>query len=130
MKRNKLMVLLAGIAVMSIFGASQTSAQSKASKNLEVNRGNGGCYVFAENVSLKDVYRQCLLEGVTLTPKQERFVQPALKRFTKEIETTFFTNPRPTYERFLTAIQPVLRQNQSAQVRSHINAIMRGYKTR
>jgi hypothetical protein len=130
MKRKKLMAVLAGIAVMSIFGPSQASAQSTAPNNLEVTRGNGGCYAFAENVSLEDVYRQCVLEGVTLTPKQESIVQPALQRFTKEIETTFFKNPRPTYERFFTAVKPVLRQNQSAQVRSHINSIMRGFRTR
>lgn len=129
MKRSKLILLLAGVLVMSSLSISQAHAQQTGAK-LEVNRGNAGCYVLGENISLEDVYHQCLLEGVTLTPNQERVVKPALQRFTKEIETTFFTNPRPTYEGFFNTVKPVLRANQAAQVRSNINAIMRGYNRR
>lgn len=107
-----------------------SSASAQSVDKMPIHRGQGGCYVQGENVTLDDVYRRCLLEGVTLTPNQERVVKPALQRFTKEIETTFFTNPRPTYEGFFNTVKPVLSSQQAAQVRSHINAIMRGYTRR
>lgn len=130
MKRNKLMVILTGFVMINSIGISSAFAQSV--DKMPIHRGQGGCSVqgYLKNATLEDVYRRCLLEGVTLTPNQERVVKPALQRFMKEIETTFFTNPRPTYEGFFNTVKPVLRANQAAQVRSHINAIMRGYNRR